>query len=118
KEKASAWHMAASGAGGTGWPARARADGQHFSRTINVYIIGVEWGLIGTRPGFVGTCVTGGSATPGVPEDGGGFNLSLTASEILSALARSKLTCHIWVSFSECLNSGIPVNRIPFATFQ
>src|SRR5438309_853052 len=113
--------MATGGSGGTRWSTPTRTGGQHYTRTINHYVVGVEWGLIGTRPGLVGTAIGGGAETAGatgLPGGVGGFSCSLTASEILSALARSRLTCHIWVSFSECLNSGIPVNRIPFATFQ
>src|SRR5258708_3924933 len=98
--------MAESRISGTRWPPRARTGNQHFSRTINRYMVGVEWGLMGTRPGFAGICDAGGAAPAGAPKvpEGAVFNFSLTASEFLSALARSKLTCHIWVSFSECLN--------------
>ena len=43
---------------------------------------------------------------------------SLTSAGNLSALASSRLTCHIWSVVSEPLNPGIPVRRMPLATFQ
>jgi len=49
---------------------------------------------------------------------GGGASCCFTASEILSAFASSRLTCHICVSLRLPLNPGMPVKRIPFATFQ
>lgn len=36
----------------------------------------------------------------------------------LSALARRMLTCHIWLSVSMSLNDGMPLSRMPLATFQ
>src|ERR1039458_3912360 len=36
----------------------------------------------------------------------------------LSALASSRLTCQICLSVSTCLKDGIPVSRMPLATFQ
>src|ERR1700692_3530607 len=43
---------------------------------------------------------------------------SFAAFGNLSALATNKLTCHIWVGESNFSNPGIPVIRIPPATFQ
>lgn len=36
----------------------------------------------------------------------------------LSALASRTLTCHIWVSVRTSLYAGMPVKRMPLATFQ
>ena len=43
---------------------------------------------------------------------------SLTLCGNLSAVANTSLTCHICSSVRDPLKPGIPVNRIPFATFQ
>jgi hypothetical protein len=44
--------------------------------------------------------------------------LSAAGGNGLSALANSTLTCHISVLVNCVLKSGIPVKRMPFATFQ
>jgi hypothetical protein len=41
-----------------------------------------------------------------------------TAAGNLSEFARSRVTCHIWSVAKEPLNPGMPVKRMPFATFQ
>jgi len=48
----------------------------------------------------------------------GAAKIVLTEAGSLSSCASNRLTCHIWVSFRDCLKPGIPVRRIPFATFQ
>ena len=62
-------------------------------------------------PGVVGG--TGVALAPG-PET----SKVLVPAGSLSALAQSKLTCHICVVESESWNPGIPVIRIPPFTFQ
>jgi len=68
---------------------------------------------VGEGAGGVGVCgagvlVVAGPATKRV----------LVAGGNLSALAQSKLTCHICVDDSEFWKPGIPVIRIPPFTFQ
>src|SRR5882757_9364430 len=43
---------------------------------------------------------------------------AFTESGNLSAFASKRLTCHVWVSVSEPWKPGMPVRRMPWATFQ
>jgi hypothetical protein len=63
---------------------------------------------------FVGAGALAAAGAAGVP-----LRMSSAAGGSgLSALASSRLTCHIWLSVSTFLKDGMPVSRIPLATFQ
>lgn len=54
----------------------------------------------------------------GISITAGFLSKSVTLAGSLSAFASSRLICHICLSDKELVNPGIPVKRIPFATFQ
>src|SRR5271165_573677 len=67
---------------------------------------------VGVEPYFLTSGAAGAAGTAG------GAKTSFAACGNLSALASNRLTCHICVVESVLLNPGIPVMRIPPATFQ
>jgi hypothetical protein len=63
--------------------------------------------------------LAGGSVTAGAGAAVCPFKTATAAGGSgLSAFASSTLTCHISVSLSSSLYDGMPVSRIPLATFQ
>jgi len=60
----------------------------------------------------------GGAAGIATAGGGSGANNFFAESGSLSALATKSANCHICVSFNMPLKVGIPVNRMPFFTFQ
>src|SRR5450755_3325865 len=65
-----------------------------------------------------GAFIPGAAIPGGGPPNIGAARTSFAACGSLLALAASRLTCHISVSESDLLKLGIPVRRIPLATFQ
>ena len=81
---------------------------------------GEDWmgGATELRPMQPGHYFVWANGAEGTAVAGGALRLSETDFGSLSACATSKLTCHICVSLNASRKPGIPVRRIPLATFQ
>jgi len=74
----------------------------------------MAWQSASARPYFAPVAGAGITAAGGWP-----VTISSAAGGSgLSAFASRMLTCHICISLSTSLNEGIPVSRMPLATFQ
>lgn len=68
---------------------------------------------------FAGPSVSGTNRGAETVADASGCdNAAVTLGGNLSAFARSKLTCQTASSEVDALNAGMPVKRMPLATFQ